>query len=100
MTCTREERESGNTWLGNTNHSINQTDPRHKPMFDQYVNRSVAKTGRTPLDLIILGADVTHTHRESVVDMPSLAAVVGSVDDTFGKFLGSTRHQGRDEEAS
>jgi hypothetical protein len=89
-----------NLKLGNTNHSINQTDTRNKAMFDQYVDRSDAKTGRSFLDLIILCADVTHTQRESAVDMPSLAVVVRSVDDTFGKFLGSMRDQGWDEEVS
>jgi eukaryotic translation initiation factor 2C len=85
-----------NSKLGNTNHTVDIA----ATVKSQYVNKFNATTRRAELDLIILGADVTHTQRESAIDMPSLAAVVGSVDGTFGKFLGSMRHQSRDTEVS
>lgn len=40
---------------------------------------------------MIMGADVTHPTVASPDGMPSIAAVVGSVDKEFGKFLGSMR---------
>ena len=42
---------------------------------------------------IVLGADVTHPGDTSVKATPSIAAVVGSVDDQFMRFLGSMRLQ-------
>ncbi|KAK0653471.1 Protein argonaute 1B [Lasiodiplodia hormozganensis] len=42
---------------------------------------------------MILGADVTHPSPGSVEGTPSVAAVVGSVDAGFTKFLGSMRRQ-------
>ncbi|KAF2644033.1 Piwi-domain-containing protein [Massarina eburnea CBS 473.64] len=74
-----------NLKLGNINHAIDMTS-------------SDIEQASQDVDLIILGADVTHTQRESAIDMPSLAAVVGSVDETFGKFLGSMHPQGHNEE--
>ncbi|KAF2658626.1 stem cell self-renewal protein Piwi, partial [Lophiostoma macrostomum CBS 122681] len=50
------------------------------------------------IDTIILGADVTHTQKDSKVGVKSLAAVVGSVDENFGLFGGSMRSQERDQE--
>jgi hypothetical protein len=85
-----------NLKLGNTNHTVRMDDN----VTSRYVNKFDSNTRTSKLDLLILGADVTHTQKESAVDMPSLAAVVGSVDGTFGKFLGSMRPQGRDTEVS
>ncbi|KAF2122712.1 ribonuclease H-like domain-containing protein [Lophiotrema nucula] len=42
---------------------------------------------------LVLGADVTHPGTNAVQGCPSIAAIVGSVDDTGGKFLGSMRLQ-------
>ncbi|GME48338.1 Protein argonaute 1-like [Neofusicoccum parvum] len=49
--------------------------------------------GKNPPRLMIMGADVTHPTVASPAGMPSVAAVVGSVDKNFGKFLGSMRWQ-------
>jgi hypothetical protein len=40
-------------------------------------------------DTMMLGADVTHPSLNSIEGCPSIAAIVGSVDDYGGKFLGS-----------
>ncbi|EMC99396.1 hypothetical protein BAUCODRAFT_65525 [Baudoinia panamericana UAMH 10762] len=42
---------------------------------------------------IVIGADVTHPGVTSAEGTPSIAAVVGSVDDQFTQFPGSTRLQ-------
>ncbi|KAK7615550.1 ribonuclease H-like domain-containing protein [Phyllosticta paracitricarpa] len=57
--------------------------------------------GAKPIDetVMILGADVTHPSAMSSRGTPSIAAVVGSVDGTFGKFLGSMRWQQPDEKS-
>jgi eukaryotic translation initiation factor 2C len=44
-------------------------------------------------DTIVIGADVTHPLGHCAVACPSVAAVVGSVDDDFAKFPGSMRLQ-------
>lgn len=50
------------------------------------------------LDCMMLGADVTHPTGGSAKGTPSIAAVVGSIDDKFGVFLGSMRyHTARQE---
>ncbi|KAF2648958.1 stem cell self-renewal protein Piwi, partial [Lophiostoma macrostomum CBS 122681] len=49
-------------------------------------------------DVLVLGADVTHPGVGSLEGCPSIAAVVGSVDDTGGKFLGDYRPQPSKEE--
>ncbi|KAF2502246.1 Piwi-domain-containing protein [Lophium mytilinum] len=56
-------------------------------------NHSVA--GITPFlkDTLVLGADVTHPTGGSVNGTPSIAAVVGSVDENGGRMLGSMRLQ-------
>lgn len=49
-------------------------------------------------DTIVLGADVTHPMGHCAPGCPSIAAVVGSIDDDFTKFPGSMRLQrGRQE---
>jgi eukaryotic translation initiation factor 2C len=40
---------------------------------------------------IVMGADVTHPQAGSIVGCPSIAAVVGTVDDQFMRFPGSMR---------
>ncbi|KAI9875312.1 MAG: hypothetical protein M1830_008638 [Pleopsidium flavum] len=42
---------------------------------------------------IIIGADVTHPDSHSTEGTPSIAAVVGSIDSTFGRYPGSMRLQ-------
>ncbi|KAK6382466.1 hypothetical protein LTR65_010843 [Meristemomyces frigidus] len=52
--------------------------------------------GKNPLteaDTIVLGADVTHPMGNCAPGCPSIAAVVGSVDDRFAHFPGSMRLQ-------
>jgi eukaryotic translation initiation factor 2C len=44
-------------------------------------------------DTLVLGADVTHPNSSSIIGCPSIAAIVGSVDDHAGRFLGSMRLQ-------
>lgn len=70
-----------NLKLGNVNHIIAGETGRAN---DTNVNK---------MRLMIMGADVTHPTVASPDGMPSIAAVVGSVDKEFGKFLGSMRWQ-------
>lgn len=44
-------------------------------------------------DTLVMGADVTHPGPGSIPGCPSIAAIVGSVDDHAGRFLGSMRLQ-------
>ncbi|KAH7092068.1 Piwi domain-containing protein [Paraphoma chrysanthemicola] len=60
------------------------------------VNHTVAGIADVMKDTLVLGADVTHPGRGSLFGTPSIAAVVGSVDQTGGKFLGSLRLQPRE----
>jgi eukaryotic translation initiation factor 2C len=46
-------------------------------------------------DTLLLGADVTHPGPGSLTGCPSIAVIVGSVDGSGGKFLGSMRLQHR-----
>ena len=48
-------------------------------------------------DTMLLGADVTHPSVASIEGCPSIAAMVGSVDNRGGKFLGSMRLQDQDK---
>jgi hypothetical protein len=73
-----------NLKLKNYNHSVQLSAPL-KELLD---------------DTIIFGADVTHTKADGPDAPPSLAAVVSSVDTTYGKFLGSLRFQKKGKEAS
>jgi eukaryotic translation initiation factor 2C len=52
------------------------------------------KTSDILKDTLVLGADVTHSGGGALPGCPSIAAVVGSVESTGGKFLGSIRLQG------
>lgn len=54
---------------------------------------------RHTVDTIVIGADVTHPGNSATSGTPSIAAVVGSIDDNFMKFPGSMRLQsGRKED--
>jgi eukaryotic translation initiation factor 2C len=48
-------------------------------------------------DTMLLGADVTHPSVASIEGCPSIAAMVGSVDNRGGKFLGSMRLQDQEK---
>ncbi|KAF4546277.1 Protein argonaute 1-like [Lasiodiplodia theobromae] len=69
-----------NMKLGGTNHLV-------KNLTEGGFGASVLQ------NTMILGADVTHPSPGSVEGTPSVAAVVGSVDAGFTKFLGSMRRQ-------
>ncbi|KAF1938434.1 hypothetical protein EJ02DRAFT_354590, partial [Clathrospora elynae] len=47
-------------------------------------------------DMMILGADVTHPSLASIEGCPSIAAIVGPVDNHSGRFLGSMRLQNQE----
>lgn len=74
-----------NVKLKGINHTLREKDAQHSGF-----------AGSLP-GTMVLGADVTHPGRESE-GCPSLAAVVGTVDDFSGKYLASARLQpGREE---
>ena len=77
-----------NIRLGNTNHSIESTNFNMLP-----------KDANNNPDTLILGADVIHPGAASVEGTPSIAALVGSVDDKYAKYLGSMRTQRYDPKA-
>ncbi|KAH9866106.1 hypothetical protein J1614_008670 [Plenodomus biglobosus] len=58
-----------------------------------HVNPDVSKL---MADTLVLGGDVTHPGAGALQGTPSIAAIVGSVDQHGGKFLGSMRLQPRD----
>lgn len=74
-----------NVRLGNVNHSLQQANFNVLPQT----------AGNT--DTIILGADVIHPGVLSVEGTPSIAALVGSIDGEYGKYLGSMRRQPYDK---
>ncbi|KAI9842921.1 MAG: hypothetical protein M1837_006753 [Sclerophora amabilis] len=69
-----------NLKLGGTNHSLEASK------FSKLL------TGGK-VDTIIFGADVAHPTAQSTQGTPSIAAVVASIDDKFGRFPGSMRLQ-------
>ncbi|KAK3080982.1 hypothetical protein LTS18_011295 [Coniosporium uncinatum] len=70
-----------NLKLGGTNHEVRAN-----------VNASALKLGDKQTKMV-LGADVIHPSAGSAQRTPSITAVVGSVDRTASKFLGSMRYQ-------
>jgi eukaryotic translation initiation factor 2C len=48
-------------------------------------------------DTLVLGADVVHPGHGAILDAPSIACIVGSVDHEGGRFLGSARLQSKDK---
>ena len=70
-----------NLRLGNSNHTVEKE-------FD-FLKSSDLKTS----DVLILGADLVHPKSTSAEGTPSIAAVVGNVDNDFAKLLGSVRRQ-------
>lgn len=81
-----------NIKLGNTNHTIKLKENNGVPLIP------ILYTGQCEIDTIILGADVTHAQKDSKETARSLAALVGSVDGTFGQFGGSVRFQTQNQE--
>lgn len=65
-----------NIRMGNINHSIESSN-----------------FNAVPPGTLILGADVIHPGISSVKGTPSIAALVGSVDNRYAKYLGSMRIQ-------
>lgn len=62
------------------------------------VNHSVNKVRCRLSNTLIIGADVTHPGFSTLPGTPSIAAVLGSVESTGGKFLGSMRFQYKDKQ--
>ena len=84
-----------NIKLGNVNHTVQLRGAGNSgPVSPVLYNR------RGDIDTILLGADVTHAQKESKDTTRSLAALVGSVDETFGRFGGSVRYQTQNQEVS
>jgi len=83
-----------NIKLGNTNHTVKLKDDRSRPLIPEMYN------SKGEIDTILLGADVTHAQKDSKETAGSLAALVGSVDGTFGQFGGSVRFQTQNQEVS
>jgi hypothetical protein len=81
-----------NIKLGNTNHTVKLKDDNGRPLIPEMYD------SRGEIDTIILGADVTHAQKDSKETARSLAALVGSVDGTFGQFGGSVRFQTQNQE--
>jgi eukaryotic translation initiation factor 2C len=59
------------------------------------INHEVKALESTFSDTVVLGADVTHPSPGCIPGCPSIAAVVGSIDESGGKYLGSMRLQER-----
>lgn len=79
-----------NIKLGNVNHTVRLNQATMPKLFNHL--------GR--FDTIILGADATHAQKDSKDTARTLAALVGSVDETFGQFGGSVRYQPMNQEVS
>ncbi|KAK8209468.1 ribonuclease H-like domain-containing protein [Phyllosticta capitalensis] len=79
-----------NLKLGNINNSVKGWNDKNKSGFGTAGGKNISN------NVMILGADVTHPEAKSSPGTPSIAAVVGSIDGTFGKFLGSSRWQQRE----
>ena len=77
-----------NIRFGGTNHSIAPSN------FASIPTTSSGKHGT-----LILGASVTHPDCSNVKGTPSIAALVGSVDNKYAKYCGSMRKQAHDPES-
>ncbi|KAF2658625.1 Piwi-domain-containing protein [Lophiostoma macrostomum CBS 122681] len=62
------------------------------------INHSVHALRAQMATTLVIGADVTHPGPGSVSGTPSISAIVGSVGDTGGKFLGTLGLQKRRQE--
>lgn len=72
-----------NLRLGNKNHSV---------MPDE-IQKCMTGNANKNKPFMLLGADVVHPSGGCIDGTPSIAAVVGSIDQDFGKFRGSARRQ-------
>lgn len=63
-------------------------------------NKLNERLGGRRTDMIILGADVTHPGPNTKLGSPSIACVVGSVDEYFMNYPGSMRLQAGGQEVS
>jgi hypothetical protein len=61
------------------------------------INHSTAAVRSRTMNTLVLGADLSHPGPGSINGCPSIAAIVGSVDDDGGRFLGSMRLQTKNE---
>ena len=98
-----------NLKLGNINHSFELSETLRDLLFVQPEvpkQEGAVATMAQPADLknkkivdtMILGGDVSHPLKGSAD--PSIAAIVGSVDKYFAKYLGSVRYQQGETEVS
>lgn len=60
-------------------------------------NHSTAAVRSRMQKTLVLGADLSHPGPGSIHGCPSIAAIVGSVDENGGRFLGSMRLQIMDQ---
>ncbi|KAK3058482.1 hypothetical protein LTR09_000046 [Extremus antarcticus] len=72
--------------------NLRQGGVNHVPGTNAFVPLRVSGAN-SPANTIVVGADVTHPGNGSFTATPSIAAVVGSVDDDFVVFPGSVRLQ-------
>ncbi|KJX93180.1 hypothetical protein TI39_contig4372g00012 [Zymoseptoria brevis] len=68
-----------NVRFGNENHTV-------RDRFKKLLKGNLS-------DTLVLGADLIHPGQRCAAGTPTIAAVVGSVNATFGKLLGSARRQ-------
>jgi eukaryotic translation initiation factor 2C len=62
------------------------------------INHSTSDVRARIHKTLVLGADLSHPGPGAIFGCPSIAAVVGSVDDNGGKFLGSMRLQTKQDQ--
>jgi len=60
------------------------------------INHEIQALKSTFSNTMVIGADVTHPSPGCIPGCPSIAAVVGSIDESGGKYLGSMRLQQRE----
>lgn len=78
-----------NLKFGHTNHGVELPSGIKSELF--ITATTPEGTENELIDTIILGADVTHLLQGGLG--PSITAIVGSIDDHFGQYVGSVRYQ-------
>ena len=81
-----------NIKLGNVNHIVKLKEDDGRALIPMLYNKAGL------VDTMILGADVTHAQKGSKETTRSLADLVGSVDETFGRYAGSVSYQTQNQE--